>query len=125
MIEQLELFGVSRRMEGPPRRRPRRKTQEGRGSHEHSRAAHARLAASRVLQGRREEVAAWVDLHGPCTVRNILEGLFGAWADMDLVRPRVTELLEAGTLREVGKTRDHATGRLVMLVDMANRSNDA
>ena len=125
MQQQLTLFPDPPRMWG---REQRRKTtrkrraaekSDGRGRHENSLAARGSIEAA--IEGRRAEIVAWVDLHGPCTVRCINEGLFGAWADMDLTRPRLTELLAAGRLVECGKVPDHATGRSVMTVDLAGR----
>ena len=125
-MQQLTLFPDPPRMWG---REQRRKTtrkrraaekSDGRGRHANSLEAHGSIEAA--LDGRRAEIVAWVDLHGPCTVRCIRDGLFGEWADMDMVRPRVTELLAAGRLVECGKVPDHVTGRSVMTVDLAGRA---
>jgi hypothetical protein len=92
---------------------------DNRGHHENSLAAHGSLEGA--LERRKAEIVAWVDIHGPCSIRRILEGLFGAGADMDLVRPRVSELIDDTKLAECGKVADHVTGRPVMLVDLAGR----
>ena len=125
-MQQLTLFPDPPRMWGREQRRRTRRQEcprhsaDGRGRHANSLEAHGSIEAA--LEGRRAEIIAWVDLHGPCTVRCINEGLFGAWADMDLTRPRVTELLAAGRLVELGKVPDHVTGRSVMTVDLAGRA---
>ena len=127
MQQQLTLFPDPPRMWGREQRRKttrRRRAAEksdGRGRHENSLAARGSIEGA--LEQRKAEIVAWVDLHGPCTVRCINEGLFGAWADMDLTRPRVTELLAAGRLVELGKVPDHVTGRSVMTVDLAGRES--
>lgn len=127
MLQQMTLFPDPPRMWGRVQRRKttrRRRAAEksdGRGRHGNSLAAHGSIEAA--LEGRRAEIVAWVDLHGPCTVRCINEGLFGERADMDLTRPRVTELLGDGRLVECGKVPDHATGRSVMMVDLAGRES--
>lgn len=125
MLQQMTLFPEPRRDWARAQRRVSRggaeARRDGRGRHGNSLEAHGSIEAA--LEGRRAEIVAWVDLHGPCTVRCINEGLFGAWADMDLTRPRVTELLAAGRLVECGKVPDHATGRSVMTVDLAGRAS--
>lgn len=128
-MQQLTLFPDPPRMWGREQRRRTRRQEcprhsaDGRGRHANSLEAHGSIEAA--LEGRRAEIVAWVDLHGPCTVRCIRDGLFGEWADMDMVRPRVTELLAAGRLVECGKVPDHATGRSVMMVDLAGRPGRA
>ncbi len=119
MIEQLTLFAERATWASEQRRRPRRQkclrhSDDGRGRHDNSLEAHDRLAGA--LAGRRAEIAAWVELHGPATDREIVRGLYGEWADMNMVRPRVTELLESGHLAEAGKVRDETTGMMVRRV---------
>ncbi|MDD5705081.1 MAG: hypothetical protein PHR35_04090 [Kiritimatiellae bacterium] len=123
MIEQLELLPAPTTWASEQRRRsrPRRPRPDGRGRHENSLAAHSDERLQRALAGRRAEVLEWVRLHGPCTVRQVLEGLYHPGADMDLVRPRVTELIAAKQLVECNKVVDHVTGRPVMVVDAVNR----
>ena len=106
----------SRRDKLTQRRRDAAEARDGRGRHANSLAAHDALETA--LNARRAEIVAWVSLNGPCTVRQIVEGLFGAGADMNLVRPRVTELLNDDRLVEDGSVKDHVSGRPVMLVDV-------
>lgn len=122
MQQQMTLFPDPPRMWGREQRRKatrRRRAAEksdGRGRHENSLAAHEAIESA--LAGRRAAVLDYVRLHGPCTVRAILEGLFYVGADMDLVRPRVSELLTSRDLVECGKVADTTTGRPVMMVDL-------
>lgn len=101
---------------GAERPRPKRQCTDGRGRHENSLAARGDRGIQEVLTGRRAQVAAWLAANGPATDREIARGLFGAAADMNMVRPRVSELLDAGALREVDRVRDAATGMTVRRV---------
>ena len=47
------------------------------------------------------------------TDREIKDVLFGVTADCNTTRPRISDLIKAGWLREVGKVRDHVTGKRV------------
>lgn len=40
------------------------------------------------------------------------------FADMNCVRPRITEMIEEGLLREAGQAKDEVTGRLVRVVEI-------
>jgi len=51
------------------------------------------------------------------TDRDIMEMLY--FKDMNSVRPRITELIKAGLLRECGSTIDSVTGKKVRLVCVA------
>lgn len=53
------------------------------------------------------------------TDREIKDSLFGMASDMNTVRPRITELIEARLLRELGQTKDHVTGKTVRVVGLA------
>lgn len=66
---------------------------------------------------RQKRIIAWLRLHGASTDRQICEGL--QFRDMNSVRPRVTELLNAYILVEVGTTKDHLTGKPVRIVALA------
>jgi len=117
-LQQLTMFGsYGVRMTAQQHRSGRRdvRTTDGRGRHEDSLAAHESLGSE--LTGRRAAVVAWLRAHGrPATDREIAHGMFGDSADMNMVRPRVSELLAAGALEEVGKTRDALTGMTVRTV---------
>ena len=55
----------------------------------------------------------------PKTDRNILEALFNGSDDMNLVRPRINDLLKEGKLMVAGETTDHRTGEMVRMVWLA------
>lgn len=118
-MTQMTMFGVrGDRVVVRPQRTGRRdaRTTDGRGRHADSLAARAALDAE-ALTGRRAQIVAWLHGHGrPATDREIAHGLFGDGADMNMVRPRISELLDAGALREAGTARDAATGMTVRLV---------
>lgn len=120
---QLTLFPEPCHWGSVQRRRPRTRRQEcprhledGRGRHDNSLAARGDERLQAALTGRRAQIVAWLREHGPATDREIVEGVFFAGADMNLVRPRVTELLRAGLLIEVGSVRDPVTGMTVRRV---------
>jgi len=52
----------------------------------------------------------------PMTDREVRDRLFGPLADMNAVRPRITELRDKGWIREVGAKRDAMTRKKVRLV---------
>jgi hypothetical protein len=87
---------------------------DGRGRNEESQAAHE--AIQPTVTGRRAEIRCWLIAHGPATDRQIRDGLFGSGADMNMVRPRVTELLAIGSIIEEGRVADAATGMTVRVV---------
>lgn len=98
-----------------------RRLSGGRGRHENSLAARAEADRSGRLSGRRAQIFEWVSANGPATDREIARGLFGPHADMNLVRPRVSELLAAGRLRELDRVQDSVTGAHVRRVEPSNR----
>lgn len=51
----------------------------------------------------------------PMPDRRVMEAL--GFSDMNAVRPRITELIKAGLLREAGSTTDYITGKRVRLVE--------
>ena len=55
----------------------------------------------------------------PLTDRQVKEAL--GLSEMNQVRPRITELVQAGRLREVGKYKDEYTRTSVRLVALAAR----
>jgi len=116
---QQTMFGVrGERVRLPRTGRRDARTTDGRGRHADSLAAHEALSPA-ALTGRRAQIVAWLHGHGrPATDREIAHGLFGDAADMNMVRPRVTELLDAGALTECDRTRDAATGMTVRTVSV-------
>jgi len=129
-LEQLTLFadppaagaGYIRRMVGAGiARRWGRKPPppENRGHHENSLEAHTEAQESGRLNARETMILEWLRQHGAQTDREIRNGLFGPHADMNMVRPRVTNLRDAGLIEEWGKRRDADTGLPVRLVRIA------
>lgn len=82
--------------------------------HENSLAAHA--AEEAKLSKRCAAVLEWLKEHGPHTDREVMQGM--GFTDMNAVRPRITELIEAGKLMEVGDVRCSTTGKSVRRVDI-------
>lgn len=91
-----------------------RRRSDGRGRHSNSLAASEQMGS--VITARRAAITAWLRDHGPATDRQVRDALFGPGADMNMVRPRITELLDAGALRECGSVECEITGRKVRLV---------
>ncbi len=69
------------------------------------------------LKGRALMVFAYVTAHGPVTDRDIMTGL--SYTDPNMVRPRVSELVKQGLLRECGNVKDPVTRKMVRTVDIA------
>ena len=81
--------------------------------HANSKLAHAELTGDRH--------AAVLDLYrqnGPLTDRQAAKLLAGDNADPNVARPRITELIDAGLLYEIGNTIDATTGRKVRICNM-------
>lgn len=78
------------------------------------------LSAYRVeetkLSRRAEAVLAWITQHGPHTDREVMRGM--GFSEPNAVRPRITELIDAGKLMEVGGIRCPVTGKTVRRVDI-------
>ena len=68
------------------------------------------------LSRRAADVLWFIREHGACTDREVMNGL--GFSEPNAVRPRITELLEAGLLVDVGNTRCHFTGKTVRKVDI-------
>jgi predicted HTH transcriptional regulator len=52
------------------------------------------------------------------TDRQLKDAMFGANADMNRVRPRITELIDIGMLRQTGQAKDRLTGKTVRVVGL-------
>lgn len=66
------------------------------------------------LGGRAAEVFDWISKHGAHTDREVMNGM--GFTDMNSVRPRITELVDAKLLIEVDKVRDELTRKHVRVV---------
>ena len=62
-------------------------------------------------------LVAFRESRAPMTDREVM--LKFGWNDPNKVRPRITELIDAGLLNECGKTMDESTGKSVRLVEVA------
>lgn len=59
-------------------------------------------------------VAAWIELNGPSTDRQVMHGM--GFKEPNAVRPRITELVDAGVLVEVRSIRCPETRKTVRVV---------
>ena len=84
----------------------------------HSRhASYTGAIAARKSRGVKTQLyLQWLRTHGPATDRQVRDALLGAAADMNSVRPRITELVEGGLVVECGEQADRETGRMVRVV---------
>ena len=108
---QLDLFAAAtdRWIEAHLLREPRE-----RDLHVHS--LEAVDAKAEDLRGRKAEIVAWLRQYGPATDRQVRDALFGDRGDMNMVRPRITELVKIGVCHEVGSEVDDTTGLHVRIV---------
>lgn len=74
----------------------------------------ARDNAMPRLVGRAELVLTWIKTNGPATDRDVMRGL--GFTDMNAVRPRISELIDARLLVECGKRRCATTAQAVRIV---------
>lgn len=74
-------------------------------------------ASEAKLSKRAADVLAWITEHGPRTDRQVAYGM-GFGENLNAVRPRITELIEAGALMEVCNTRCPVTKKTVRVVDL-------
>lgn len=99
---------------GTPRPRARRAQR----IHENSRAAHNTELPG--ISSRAMTIAALLRSRGgQWTDRQIKDEL--RLPDMNSVRPRITELIDLGLLREAGKAKDPITNKTVRLVEYAKK----
>jgi predicted HTH transcriptional regulator len=82
--------------------------------HENSLAAY--YAEEPKLSTRAQAILSWIELHGPHTDREIAHRM--GFAESGAVRPRITELIQAGKLLEVCSRRCEVTGKRVRVVDL-------
>lgn len=84
------------------------------GVHANSIAAYR--AEETKLSRRALTILAWITEHGPHTDRQVMQGM--GFTEPNSVRPRITELIDAGKLMEVGDVTCPVTGRNVRRVDI-------
>lgn len=83
----------------------------------HPNSVEAYHAEKPNLSRRARMVLAWIRLHGRATDRQVAYGM-GFGENLNAVRPRITELVDAGELRETHNVRCHVTGKTVRVVDV-------
>lgn len=88
---------------------------ENHDMHPHSIEAHD--AELPKLTGRKVQIYEFIKQHGPCTDRDVCEGL--KFYDMNAVRPRITEMIPL-YLKEAGARRDKLTKRTVRVVEVSH-----
>ncbi len=69
------------------------------------------------LSTRAEAIYDWILEHGPRSDRQVMEGM--GFREPNQVRPRITELLDAKRLMEVGDVVCPLTGKRVRRVDVS------
>ena len=82
----------------------------------HAHSLEAQDATSGEMKGRKAAIVAWLRDNGPATDRQVRDALFGEHADMNTVRPRISELVALGRCHEVGSVKDETTGLHVRIV---------
>lgn len=71
------------------------------------------------LNERSAIVLQYLSDNGPATDRVICEAL--KFPDMNCVRPRCTELIDAGLVQEIGKRRCHVTAKQVRILQVVKK----
>lgn len=84
--------------------------------HMHSNSLESYYSIKYKLTGRRAKIFKFILLRGKCTDRQVMTGL--GFQDMNSVRPRISELVEAGALVEVATVIDQTTKKPVRVVDV-------
>jgi predicted HTH transcriptional regulator len=85
-------------------------------THVHANSIAAYQQEEPKLSKRAEAIYDWIKVHGPHTDREVMKGM--GFPDMNNVRPRITELLEAHRLMEVGSVLCSTTNKTVRRVDI-------
>jgi predicted HTH transcriptional regulator len=84
--------------------------------HENSMLAYHDNANKTKLSLRKRMILGWLFANESGTDRQIKDALFGETADMNKVRPRISDLIKAGRVIEIGSKKDDLTGKLVRVV---------
>lgn len=82
----------------------------------HDNSIQAYHAEEAKLSRRAQAVLEWITAHGPHTDREVMRGM--GFTEPNAVRPRITELIDAGKLMEVCSVRCPVTGKTVRRVDI-------
>jgi hypothetical protein len=87
----------------------------GQGQHANSKLSYHEPGAEKARSNRLAKVLGFLRDHGPATDRQVADGL--GFPDMNAVRPRITEGITAGFIRECGVTECPKTGKRVRRVE--------
>lgn len=82
----------------------------------HANSIEAYHGSAGLISKRARMVLDWVREHGRATDRQVMAGL--GFREPNQVRPRITELVAIGALREVGSTCCPTTGKTVRVVGL-------
>jgi len=82
----------------------------------HVHSLQAQGAKAGELKGRKAAILAWMRENGPATDRRVRDAMFGDGSDMNMVRPRISELIASWYCHEIGSIVDDVTGLHVRLV---------
>ena len=85
-----------------------------REQHVRERSRAAREVALPQLARRAAAILAWLAAHGPATDREVMRGL--GFVEPNAVRPRISELIDAGLVAECGERVCATTGQRVRVV---------
>lgn len=88
--------------------------------HENSLAAYR--AEETKLSARELAILDWIRVHGAHTDREVMQGM--GFTEPNAVRPRITELIDAGKLKEVGSVRCPVTGKTVRRVGISPKQQE-
>lgn len=80
----------------------------------HTNSLAAYQEESATLSRRAKEILTFLERHGPATDRQTK--VFLGYPDMNCVRPRITELIDANLVHEIGSTIDATTEKKVRVV---------
>ena len=87
-------------------------------THANSLSAYHEGHETGAIPNRAQEVLQAVRTIGRATDRQVRDAL--GFDDMNAVRPRITELVKRGTLREIGDAVDPITNKRVRVVSIAD-----
>lgn len=83
----------------------------------HDNSIQAYRSQEEKLSRRAEAVLEWISIHGPHTDREVAYGM-GFGENLNAVRPRITELIDANKLMEVCNVKCPVTQKTVRKVDV-------
>lgn len=92
--------------------------------HENSLNTYIEISEDSSKDTRKDLVYNYIYRVKVCTARDIMKGL--GYTDLNMVRPRITELKNEGLIYECGKVKDFITNKMVSLftVQKINENED-